>query len=349
MKKTIISFLFILFLCSSNMAQISGDGVYLFLKLNYSARESALGGNLISVKDNDLSLITGNPSLLNAEMDNNILLSYINYFANVNYGLVSYAKDYGKLGTFAVGIQYNNYGEFVAANPTGVITGEFTSAEYALNISWAKQITKRLSIGTNIKPIYSVLESYESFGFASDLGITYSNKDNGFTAALVARNMGLQITPYYSENTENLPFEMQAGISKKLAHAPFRLSVIARNVQKWNLTYYNESVSGNIDPTTGLLKSKSGIADFSDKLMRHMIFGVEFLPSESFMLRLGYNYRRHKELKLTTQSGFSGFSFGLGIKLAAINISYSRANYHVAAASNIFTISTNISELYSRE
>ena len=162
--------------------------------------------------------------------------------------------------------------------------------------------------------------------------------------------MGLQISTYYGEDRGPIPFEIQAGISKKLQHAPFRMSIIVRNLEKWDLTYSDQdNGQGNIDPATGLLKSESGFVDFSDKLMRHLIFGIEFLPSESFMLRLGYNYRQHKEMKLSTLSTFAGFSIGLGVKLSAFNISYGRAVYHVSGASNMFSVSTNISELYTRK
>lgn len=350
MKGIVITGFLLFALTAGIFSQIGGGHIYEFLNLTNSARVGSLGGNLISVKDNDLSLVYGNPSLLNPDMSNNLALSYVNYFADINYGFVSYAMDYGKIGTFAAGLQYINYGTFTGADPTGLITGEFNSSEYSLNLIWGKTIAKNISVGANLKPIYSVFEKYESFGFASDLGITFYNKENGFTAALVARNMGLQISTYYGEEGGPMPFEIQAGISKKLKYAPFRLSVITRNLEKWDLTYGDEDENqGNIDPATGLLKSESGFIDFSDKLMRHFIFGLEFLPSESFMLRLGYNYRQHKEMKLSTMGTFAGFSIGLGVKLSAFTISYGRAIYHVSGASNLFSVNTNFSEIYNRK
>ncbi len=235
MKKITIVCLLICLSYGRIFSQIGGDHVYEFLNLTNSARAGGLGGNLISVKDNDLSLIYGNPSLLNEKMDNHLMLSYVNYFADINYGFISYARDYGKFGTFAAGIHYINYGNFIAADPTGLITGEFSSSEYSLNILWGKAITKNLSFGANIKPVYSVFELYESFGLASDIGLTWFNEKSGFTAAVVVKNIGLQISTYYGEERGPIPFEIQAGISKKLSHAPFRLSVISTKLEKWDL------------------------------------------------------------------------------------------------------------------
>ena len=45
---------------------IGGKNVYEFLNLSPSARVTALGGNLITVKDDDVALAFQNPSALNA-------------------------------------------------------------------------------------------------------------------------------------------------------------------------------------------------------------------------------------------------------------------------------------------
>ena len=46
-------------------AQIGGQSTYEFLNLTNSARLAALGGEFVSVTDNDISLMMCNPSLIN--------------------------------------------------------------------------------------------------------------------------------------------------------------------------------------------------------------------------------------------------------------------------------------------
>jgi hypothetical protein len=41
-----------------------------------------------------------------------------------------------------------------------------------------------------------------------------------------------------------------------------------------------------------------------------------------------------------------GFSYGFGIKISKFHLSYGRATYHLAGASNHFSISTNFSSFY---
>ncbi len=80
--------------------------------------------------------------------------------------------------------------------------------------------------------------------------------------------------------------------------------------------------------------------------MRHLIFGVEFIPFENFYLRAGYNYQRRQELKISSRVAMVGFSYGFGIKISKFHLSYGRATYHLAGASNHFSISTNFSSFY---
>lgn len=343
-----INLLLFLFISINSYSQIGGNAVYKFLNLTNSARAASLGGDVIAIKDNDLGLSFYNPSLLNKSMSNNVVLNYVNYFSDINYGYVSYAKTYGNIGTFAVGFQNINYGDFIKADETGLITGNFKSSEYALNLLYSRPLDSLFSVGVNVKPIYSVFDIYKSYGIAVDAGITYNNEKSQFTAAFVLRNLGTQITPYYEGDTEPLPFELEAGISKKLSHAPFRISFVVHNLETYDLTY----TKTNSSEPTNVYNSESTPSDkfnFIDNLMRHTLFGIEFLPTKNFFVRLGYNYQRRKELQVVKATNFVGFSWGFGIKISKFQISYGSATYHLAGASNHFSISTNLSNFYKKK
>jgi hypothetical protein len=331
-------------------AQLGGRNTYEFLNLTSSARIASLGGKVNSVWDDDLNLAFYNPSLLHEEMHNNMVLNYVNYFTDVNWGYVSYARTIDRVGNFAGGIQYINYGKFIAADEFGNRTGTFSANEIALNLMYSRSIDSMFHIGVNLKPIYSSLEDYNSFGVAADLGVTYTSRDRLFAGALVLRNIGLQIKPYYEQHRENLPFEIQAGVSQKLRHAPFRFSIVAHNLQKLDLTYKKAEGEGykEIDVVTGKPAGTGKIETFADKFMRHFIFGVEFSPFKSFSLRGGYNYQRRSELKVESRAAMVGFSWGFGIKISKFNLSYGRASYHLAGASNHFSLSTDFSSFYRK-
>lgn len=327
-------------------AQVGGNNTYEFLNLPISARVTALGGNLISVKDNDLNVSLINPSLLTDSMNNNIALSYINYFSDINYGFAAYAKRIKKVGMMSFGIQYLDYGKFIRADEIGNTDGTFGAQEMSFNIAYARSILdSNLTVGATLKTIYSHLESYTSTGSALDFGATYNRPKKNFTVAFVIKNVGKQWKPYTSGNWEKLPFEMQIGISKKPKHVPFRLSVIYENLEKWDLTYVDPSVP-TTDPLTGEPIKQKKYKVFGDKLMRHVVIGGEFIITKNFFLRVGYNYQRRKELKIPEKRGMTGFSFGFGFRIYKFHFSYGRAVYHLAGATNNFSISFDINSFH---
>lgn len=346
-------FFFFIFISNSSavIAQVGGNNTYEFLNLPISARISALGGNLLSVRDNDLNVALVNPSLLTDSMNNNVALSYVNYFADVNYGYVAYAKKIKNLGVFSAGIHYLDYGKFIRADAIGNIDGTFGANEMSLNIAYAKSILdSNFTVGATIKTIYSHLESYTSWGSAIDLGAIYVRPKHDFAAAVVIKNIGRQWKPYVPGNREKLPFEIQIGISKKPKHVPFRLSLTYENVEKWNLTYEDPANPVlTVDPLTGEAIKQSKVKIWGDKFMRHMVIGGEFIITKNFFLRGGYNYQRRKELKIPEKRGATGFSFGFGLRIYKFHISYGRAVYHLAGPSNNFSVSFDINSFYSKK
>jgi Type IX secretion system protein PorV len=172
MKRQLI-FAILAFSFCNTYSQTGGNSIYNFLDLTNSARAAALGGQQISIYDDDLNFVYQNPSLLNESMSNQLALNYIPYLAKINYGYVSYARTFNNLGNFAAGIYYINYGQFTEADDLGNKTGEFSANDYSLNISYSRGIIDSLfNIGVTYKIIYSQLEIYKSMGMALDAGIT---------------------------------------------------------------------------------------------------------------------------------------------------------------------------------
>jgi hypothetical protein len=345
-----LTLLFISVLISTSVtAQIGGDNTYEFLNLSSSARIAALGGKMVPVKDNDLNLVFCNPALLNSDMSRQLTFSGVGYFADIKYGYVAYAQDIKKLGSFAAGMHYVNYGDFTETDVSGQVIGEFKAAEYALNLSWARPLLNdsSLTIGTTLKSIYSSLEDYSSFGMAVDIGVNYYLSSRLLNFSLVAKNAGRQFTYYTSGNNEPLPFELILGVSKKLAKAPFRFSVNYQHLQKFDLSYSDPVKANEIDPITGETNEEK--ITFGDKLLPHFIFGAELLLSKNFHVRGGYNFQRRKELGVETKMSTVGISWGFGFRISKFHFSYGRATYHLAGASNHFSLAANLGEFFTKK
>jgi hypothetical protein len=327
--------------------QVGGNNTYDFLNLTNSARVAALGGDFLSINDDDITLAITNPSLINASMDQYLALSIVDYYADVNYGFAAYAQTFEKYGSFVGAIQFVNYGKFNYANEVGSVGGKFGASEMAVQLGWAKTIAEKFSLGSNLKWVYSSFEDYNSYGLAIDLAASFFDIENDFSASLIMKNIGWQIKAYRSGNQERFPFEIEFGLSKKLKHIPFRYSILINHLNKWDLSYENPYASSNDafllteNQTTESLK-------FSDRLFRHVVIGGELLLSENFIVRLGYNYKRRKELGIETKLSTVGFSWGFEFKISRFRLSYARSAYHLAGSPNYFTITTNVADLFKK-
>ena len=328
-------------------AQVGGDNAFEFLNVVGSARQASLGGNQLALNDGDLNLAIFNPALLREDMHSKFALSYVNYFSDINYGYASYARDYDSIGTFAVTMLYLDYGVFTEADINGNKIGTFQATDYSLNLSYGRQLDSLFRIGATVKGIYSAFESYTAAGVAFDLAGIYESKNHRFSAAAMLKNIGVQLKTY-NDTRESLPFELQAGVTYQLAHAPIRFGLVAENLQTWDLTYLNPNqVTDEVDPVTGEVVS-SAKNGFGEKLLRHMVLNAEWKSENSFSLRFGFNYRRHQELKLTDRPGLVGASVGFGVRIKRFELSYGRASYHKAGASNHFTITKRLADFSAK-
>jgi hypothetical protein len=341
-------FLFLFSLPYALFGQVGGQGTYDFINLPNSTRVASLGGEVISLSEDEVSLCYNNPALLNDGMANHLSLNYTNYFMDINYGYVATAFKAGeKIGNLGLGMHYVNYGTFTRADYTGAITGEFEAKEYAMNITWAYAIDSMFSVGVNLKPVYSVLETYQSYGLATDLAVTYRNSTKLFTSALVLRNLGMQFKPYVEGNREPLPFEVQLALSKRLEHAPFRFTITAHHLETLDMTYELEEERGDFD-YFGSSNDKSKWEEIGDMALRHLNFSVEILPFDNFYFALGYNMQRNKELQIESMVSTVGLSWGFGLKISKFQVGFARGTYHLAGASNHFSLSTDLSSFYRR-
>lgn len=326
-------------------SQIGGRTTYNFLNLTPSARMTALGGSLINVVDEDPANAVYNPGLLNESMHGGITFQNNFHFDGIYNGYVGYAHYVDKWGiTTHGGVQFMQYGKFQRADQFGNRTGEFKASEQAFTVGASKEFAKGLSAGMNLRLINSNLESFNSFGMAFDIGAAYNNPERRMSAGITFRNVGFQISAY-DEIRETVPLDIQIGFAKRLKHLPFRFSVIAHTLNRWNLRY-----DSPLDEEETILvgQDDQGPSSFSmgmDNFFRHFIFSGEFLigKTEAVKLRLAYNHQRRKELTIGSLRSLAGFSAGVGIKIKQFGIDYGFGAYHIAGSTHHVGISTHIS------
>ena len=138
-----------------------------------------------------------------------------------------------------------------------------------------------------------------------------------------------------------MPFEIILGVSSQLEHAPLRWSVSWAHLEKWDLSYTDPAES-TVDPLT----NEEIVNNYStrDKLFSHLHVGGEFLLSENFNLRVGYNFRRRQEMALDLYKHNVGLSWGFSMKISKFHFNYARAAYHAVGPMHTFSVLTNLSK-----
>ncbi len=324
----------ILILTFTTYAQVGGERIYTFLNIPGSARQAALGGDIYTMND-DVNQPLWNPASINRFLDNQASINYVNYLGDLNMGSVTFAHLITRrFGTLHAGIQYLNYGDFIAADVDGTETGEFGASDLSFSLGYGYQIPyTNLHLGINLKYLNSTIENYTSSGFAGDLGIYYFDDYKPYTLAAVLRNVGYQIS-LYDEDREDLPMEIAIAGSYKLEDVPLKWHLTLSNLQSWSIARSNPSNSetdldGNVEEEE---------INFFEEAIRHVVVGAEFFPDKAFNVRLGYNFRRAEELSLAETRTFAGFSAGFGLKMGRFKFDYAYTKYHPVTNSNTISL-----------
>lgn len=337
MKKTLQ--ILVLIFSSIIYSQIGGQNVYQFLNLVQSPRQAAMGGKVVTLSDYDVNSAFYNPATINGKMHKHLSVNYSNLHSDVSYGTAAYAYTWDRhIHTFHVGVNYLNYGKFDGYDEFGNQTSEFTGSEGALSVGYAYHTPiNNLFAGANLKFITSALESYNSFGVATDLGLLYVDDKNDINYGISFRNIGYQVKPFESTR-ENLPFEITAGVSQLMENVPIRWHLTFENLQQWNIAFANP----NRSQTSLEGESTEEKVGFFKNVMRHVIVGAELRPEKAFNIRLGYNFRRGQELNILEQRNFSGISAGFSLRFNKVRFDFTHSRYTLAANTSLFGMTINL-------
>lgn len=321
-------------------AQVGGQTTFQFLNNVASARVAGQGSNAIANTAPDLNFALYSPALLSADMHSQITTSIVDYVADIRYADLAYAHHFDSVGTFFMQMVYFDYGDFDRANVIGVRQGTFTGNDMAVNLGYSYRLDSNWSFGATMKVINSVYDTWSSWGLAWDAGLTYQIPARRIAMSLVMRNAGFQLNPYANES-ENLPFELQLGFSNRFEHMPLRWQITLEHLETFDLRYRDPSAF-TVNQFTG--EVEENFPNIWNNLLRHVVIGAEFAPSESFNIQFGYSFRRREELNLDTRRTVAGFSVGGGIRIYKFYFHYSRNMYHIAGGANQISLRTSLDD-----
>ena len=289
---------------SSLLAQEHSTG-YEFLRVPVSAHSAALGGNAVSIVEDDATMLFVNPALLSYSSDNSLFFNYTSYISSTNKLTAVFAKQVGERGTIGFGASVLNYGTMTETDANMQTLGEFSANDIDIQGGYTYMLGEKWNGGVQGKVIMSKYGEFNSVAIGVDLGLHYYDSDKGWALGLVGQNLGGQIKAL-QDTREALPFTLAFGVSKEMENAPLRITLTMPDITHWQKTFSH-----------------------------NLALGLDIFPSRQTWLAISYNPLRSREMRTGTddKSHSAGISLGGGINVKNLKIGIGWGKYHVAASS----------------
>ena len=288
--------------------------VYSFLRLPVSAHVAALGGDNVTLTDDDATVIFHNPALITGVTDKTLNANFMTYMEGCTVASASFVKAYKERASWGVSGQSMSYGEIKETTVANQQTGTFSPKDIALAGSFAYLLSDRISGGITARFISSTIGSYSSVAVAVDLGLNYQDQERGWSVSAVARNLGGQIKAYDDE-FERIPLDLLVGVSRQLPNSPLTLHATLARLNNWDQAF-----------------------------IKHLAVGADIRLGSTIFVSGGYNFRRSSEMKIyegedTSSSHGAGLSLGAGLELERFKLTIGYGKYHVSASSLLVNLS----------
>jgi len=338
------TFILLLFFAPKLFGQtLGGNAVFSFLNLPPSPQLTALGGVNVSQTSADVGLAFNNPALAGKAMHTQLHVGFNSIQPSVSAYHLSLGYHHERTKTdFVYGLTYLNYGSIQQTDASGNQLGNLRPNDWVMQLGAARSYLEKWRYGVAVKFISSNYGLYRSNGVAADVGILYKDTTALLSVSVLAKNMGTQLKKYTGTTADDLPFDLQVGITKRLAQAPLGFSVTAHHLHRFDIRY-DDTLFNN---ENGF--SNAGDKKFTlDKLFRHFVAAADIYIGDRLQATIGYNHLRRKELNIGDASnGLNGFSMGIGVFLNKLHIRYALTNYQNRISYHQFGLNMKLNEYF---
>jgi hypothetical protein len=276
------------FLQAATALAVSQSGV-LFLMIAPGARASGMGESFVAVAD-DATASYWNPAGLAQQRGTEVALMHSKWFpeftTDMYYDFACVSHHLEGVGTVGGHIIYFSYGDLPYTSERGpTILDLYHSYEVAISGSFGAEVARDISVGVNLKAIYSDLGPGQNVergdgkavSYATDLGLLYRSPFPILQFGAMVQNIGPDMMYVDANQSSPLPRNFKAGASLHL----------------WNTTYNSLLLTGDFN--LGLVTGEWWTN-----------VGSEYWYAELLALRAGYLYDKYGEVNTTT--------FGAGLR-----------------------------------
>jgi hypothetical protein len=276
-----------------------------FLKIGVG-RATGMGEAFAAIAD-DVSATYFNPAGLSQLHTREVMINHIDWIADINHDYISVAlpTSFGTVGFSATAVTMGNMDRLTIDDPATVIreddsTGlSFGAMDIAFAVSYARQITDKLSFGFTGKAITQSIYNMNASGAAVDLGLLYYTGFKSLRLAACVTNFGT------SMSFSGLGLEFQDTSYSTKPRATYNTNSTALP------TTFRFGIAYNVIETQGNILTAACDVIHPNDINETVNFGLEYVYKKIFFLRTGYilnsDFNYAKEMKYTT-----GLSAGTG-------------------------------------
>ena len=297
----LVAILMITLWVSTSQAVVKyGQAGMTFLKIDPDGRSAGMGSAVSAMADNAMAMFS-NPAGMGMIEGLDLATTYTTWIADINHLAVGAAYGFSNIGTFGLNIVYMDYGDMTRTIPysgsdpdlktAGFLNqGTFTVNEYAIGLSYSRQISSQFSIGGTVKRVNQDLGNTVTLNvstgqaedtenvqglWAFDLGTLYYTGWKDLRIAMSMRNFSGQ--GRYVDQRFELPLTMALGA--------------AMNV----LSIWSDQTTHKLTIAFDWTHPR----DYDERV--HL--GVEYVLADMLALRGGYKFNYDEE----------GLTFGIGV------------------------------------
>lgn len=324
----------------------SAQSPSLLFEVPADARTAGLGGRLTADLSADLHAAAFNPAFLQCDDVGRVAIDYVNYFGTTTIGAVNGVLSADGRKTIAVGARFSTFGQLTELDAAGLPTGgQYSAGDVVVqsSVAWAFDAGRdhRITAGASLWAGTRSLSRDVAVLAGLDLAArgVMASKQFAWGAALTGagRTWGLGGG---GQPTGGMPLNVQLGLAKSFANAPFTLHLEASQLQTWDLAPPG-TYDDVIDPLSGEA-SPAMAFPFGDALMRHLTIGTELKLSDALAFQFGYDYRRRQELRAGDRPGTNGLALGIHFNVKKYHVRVARNTYHFAGASTHLSVSVDL-------
>ncbi|RAJ06549.1 hypothetical protein LX64_01676 [Chitinophaga skermanii] len=322
MKKfsRLISALACMFIMSTANAQNNTDSVTWngkasptavpFLRMNTDIRSAGIGESGVALPGDNVTHYANAARMAQIESKGAVAVAYTPWMSNLAKNIALYAASghykFNEREVFSASLRYFKQGKLLQTDEYGQSVGESNPYDLAVDVSYARKLSNRFSIGAAFRYINSHIANNSYAGYkngnavAADLGVYYQSKENAqgqsWHAGAALTNVGTKIKYGEDNSSYKLPSNFALGVAFQ---------------QKWEELH-------QVILTTEV--NKPLVKSYVDGFGKNIVYNVggEYAYRKMLALRAGYNYEN------TAVGGLRYVTTGLGVyyKILRFDLAY---------------------------